>query len=480
MALLQILGVEKMHLDRIQSQLTSALGDDSGKKFRVLQQAIEQLVRDKTLGRAPVPVAAEDAEELKPQDMERLAARAKTVTTYVPDPRMHSLQQGDWQALSQEGPNQRTPLSVQGDLAPVMVKGELVGMPQLVETTGERQAGRPMLGAGIMKDSYDFLGDTQIDLEDKTGRPAAAAVPPVASAKPNDPTESAAEPSRMERGVGGARAPEVAQNVRAAEPMGGEATKSRRRKKGIRQTFKQLNAALYHPHENGKGREMRTRIGLQRDGPGRFEEAQQENGGTAPLPGTAFWQCMLVASTDARKPGLYGGHLIVPHLRLLIPPTVCLSDAHKGGRYYATLYTGERGFVYRGSVGKDAAIDWISKMRRLFVKRMAAIKPYTPADDEPKWVLRKPNTDMPGHSVRGILDDAGLRQAFSEANSMYVNLWQVYIRGQGAYSQICRVVHDFTGLSEESGHYMLSCYSHCGGVHVIAPALVMLPNARIC
>jgi hypothetical protein len=460
---LQVLGVEKMHLDRIQSQLTSALGDDSGKKFRVLQQAIEQLVRDKTLGRDPAPAAPRGDDELKPADIERLAAKAKTVTTYVPDPRMHSLQQGDWKSVSEEGPNQRTPLSFQGDLAPVMVKGELVGMPQVVETTGERQAGRPMLGAAVMKDSYDYLGDTQIDLEDKTGRAASAAVPVVASSRPSDRKDDAKDPSKREHANGdGNRAPDVAQAQGVAESPGAEPKARRRKKKAIRQTFKQLNAALYHPHENSKGLEMRKRIGLQRGGPGRFEDAQQENGGTAPMPGTAFWQCMLVTSTDGRKAGSQGGHLIVPNLRLLIPPTVCLSDVHKGGRYYATLYTGEDGFVYRGSVGKDSAIDWISKMRRLFLKRMAALKAYVPDDDEPKWVLRKPNTDMPGHSARGILDDAGLRQAFSEANSMYVNLWQVYIRGQGAYSQICRIVHDFTGLSEESGHYMLSCTHEMG------------------
>ena len=52
----QILGVDKMHLDRIQSQLTSALGEDSGKKYRVLQQAIEQLVRDKSYEFSPVLV----------------------------------------------------------------------------------------------------------------------------------------------------------------------------------------------------------------------------------------------------------------------------------------------------------------------------------------------------------------------------------------------------------------------------------------
>jgi hypothetical protein len=44
-------------------------------------------------------------------------------------------------------------------------------------------------------------------------------------------------------------------------------------------------------------------------------------------------------------------------------PTVCLSDHHKGGRDYATLYTDLDGFVYRGSLKKDPAIEWIKKMR---------------------------------------------------------------------------------------------------------------------
>jgi len=71
---LQILGVEKMHLDRIKAQLQSALGDDSGKKFRILQQAVEQLVRDKSLGRELATAADEGEDDAKPHDIERLVA----------------------------------------------------------------------------------------------------------------------------------------------------------------------------------------------------------------------------------------------------------------------------------------------------------------------------------------------------------------------------------------------------------------------
>jgi hypothetical protein len=45
-----------------------------------------------------------------------------------------------------------------------------------------------------------------------------------------------------------------------------------------------------------------------------------------------------------------------------IQPTVCLSDNHKGGLKYAVLYTNLDGYVYRGSLGKDEAIEWISRM----------------------------------------------------------------------------------------------------------------------
>lgn len=94
---------------------------------------------------------------------------------------------------------------------------------------------------------------------------------------------------------------------------------------------------------------------------------------------------------------------------------------------------------------------------------MSVLKPCVPLEDEPKWVMRKPNMDgMAGNTCRAVVDDAGLRAAFSEANSVFVNLWQVYIRGPGAYSQVCRVVHEFGGKADESGHFMLSCTHEMG------------------
>jgi hypothetical protein len=68
----QILGVDKMHLNRIKAQLTTALGDDSGKQFRVLQKAIEQLVKDKSLGVDLNPLVEEHDDSYKPEDLERL------------------------------------------------------------------------------------------------------------------------------------------------------------------------------------------------------------------------------------------------------------------------------------------------------------------------------------------------------------------------------------------------------------------------
>jgi hypothetical protein len=93
---------------------------------------------------------------------------------------------------------------------------------------------------------------------------------------------------------------------------------------------------------------------------------------------------------------------------------------------------------------------------------MMAFKAYTPLKDEPKWVRRKPDTNFGGNEAIAIMDESELRAAFSEANSNIVTLWQVYIRGPGSYSQICRVVHDFTGMAEDSGHYMLSCTHEMG------------------
>ena len=125
--------------------------------------------------------------------------------------------------------------------------------------------------------------------------------------------------------------------------------------------------------------------------PQSVEQAQNENGGTAPMPGSQLWMCMLFTSTDMSKSGSCGGHMLDPPLFLGIPvaivptlsasnllfvvfrralliacsqqPTVCLSDHHKGGLQYATLYTDVDGYVYRGSAGKDKAIEWITRMR---------------------------------------------------------------------------------------------------------------------
>ena len=68
----QILGVDAMHLNRIKVQLTTALGDDSGKQFRVLQKAIEQIVKDKSLGLNINPHVEEHDDSYKPEDLERL------------------------------------------------------------------------------------------------------------------------------------------------------------------------------------------------------------------------------------------------------------------------------------------------------------------------------------------------------------------------------------------------------------------------
>ena len=54
------------------------------------------------------------------------AARSKSVMSYVPDARLHSLQQGfvaTPQELEREGPNQKTPAVFTGDLAPMMLAG---------------------------------------------------------------------------------------------------------------------------------------------------------------------------------------------------------------------------------------------------------------------------------------------------------------------------------------------------------------------
>jgi len=216
-----------------------------------------------------------------------------------------------------------------------------------------------------MKDAFDFLGDTQIDVEDKP-RPPALFVPPEPTGPPEKKEETKGRHTPLQAAAGRNTPLQAAQEVKAAVKEGAK-LKPRKKKQG--NAFKTLNnvslvfslaspasifvyrsdylliqQALYHPHEDQKGVEMRKRIGLARNGPGRFNEvrlslcrhsrflnflltwdattqAQQENGGTAPMPGTAFWACMLLTGTDDKKAGSCGGYLLNPPLRLQIPVT---------------------------------------------------------------------------------------------------------------------------------------------------------------
>ena len=119
----------------------------------------------------------------------------------------------------------------------------MVGIQQVLQEAREKQAGRPMLGAAVMKDSFDYRGDTQIDMEDKTGPPAVFV--PVVSTGPIDKKEEAKEVLRRGSVTTDEPVPIVS---KANEPMRteNEITKPRiRKKKAIRQTFKQLNAVSY-------------------------------------------------------------------------------------------------------------------------------------------------------------------------------------------------------------------------------------------
>ena len=306
-------------------------------------------------------------------------------------------------------------------------------------------------------------------MDDTTGPPVVPV--PVSHSRPTDKKEEAGDSSPLSptKRTGTGTTKEAKVKVAPEQFMRKTTSSSPKRnrlglkKRSIRPSFKTINAALYHPHEDTKGIEMRKRIGIERGGIGRSREEQHADGGTAPMPGTAFWQSMLITSTDANRPGNCGGLALDPPLRVNIPATVVLSDFHAGGLAYACLYNDEDGYIYRVSLEKELAMEWLTRMYRRYINKCQTYKAYKPEADEPKWVLRKPNTDgMAGHQVRAIVDDAGLRAAFSEANSMFVNIWQVYIRGPGVYQQICRVVHDFTGLEDDRGHYAISCTHETG------------------
>jgi hypothetical protein len=91
-----------------------------------------------------------------------------------------------------------------------------------------------------MRDAYDYRGDTQIDLEDKPGPPARPAAPPVAKA-PEDREESS---DLTMQNVGRPAAAGVAEAVEMAPDTATEGTKtrSRRKQKCGRLSFKQRNA----------------------------------------------------------------------------------------------------------------------------------------------------------------------------------------------------------------------------------------------
>jgi len=83
-----------------------------------------------------------------------------------------------------------------------------------------------------MKDSYDYRGDTQIDIDDKTAPPSVAK--PVAFPGLADKTEDTKDLSKKEIDKAGS-------NEEVDEGAEGTLNRTRKKKKGIRQSFQSLN-----------------------------------------------------------------------------------------------------------------------------------------------------------------------------------------------------------------------------------------------
>eukprot|EP00961_Rhodomonas_salina_P272266 3678993-Rhodomonas_salina.2 len=119
-----------------------------------------------------------------------------------------------------------------------------------------------------------------------------------------------------------------------------------------------------------------------------------EQEGRAPCPGTDFWRSLVVAATDPSKAGSCGGNMLLPPLQLKIPESVCFTDI--AGGTFMGFYTEPDGFVYRGILPKDAAAEWLSRMRRARIRRMSRRKPYAVLPKEPLYVCRLKQGEMSG------------------------------------------------------------------------------------
>ena len=342
--------MDSHHLEKLQVQLSAALGDDTGKKLRILQQAIQRIIQDKTY--PPLPASPEQ-EARAPADEEWVQRQAKLVQRYS---------SGDeWREGVVPPPPRRDLL--EGDDFHMMHGGEIQHVRAVVDSLHAPAAGRPMLSAAVMRDAPAFVGATQLGVPDELGAVHARAAAPAeqgAAAKP------------------------------AAEPAGATDVPRPAAKRFRRQdAWAALNASLFHPEQNRLGEEMLAAA---------FGGGRGDFPGLAPQPGTEFWRCLLLAETEpvAGEEEESCGARLVPHVRLQVPETV----AHADGLGYCAVHTGADGTVRRKAVGKDEAWSWLLRRREQRLAEMdrrelgadAGAVPLTgeaAARGAPRFVVRK-------------------------------------------------------------------------------------------
>mmetsp|Transcript_11541 Transcript_11541/g.39808 ORF Transcript_11541/g.39808 Transcript_11541/m.39808 type:complete len:792 (-) Transcript_11541:1315-3690(-) len=405
---LQILGMDKQHLARLQAQLTEALGNDDDKQLRVLERAIQMIVKDQNY--PPIPYV--EKEKIKEWDAKKALELSKEATTYKTSGPSAWVQQGLWFGTEErESPRHVTTKRKDGGM--VMTNGSMLPFDSALDESKAKRWERPMLSSTVTKASEDFIGDIQIDMKDHHSK-------------------------RVVEKVVDEQTPQLDTTIASL-------TAFTAKKKKKLSAYAKLNEAVCHSHENQKSNEMKSIVFSE----GRFTEDQEKLG---PMPGTAFWKCFTICNVDNNRQGSDGGYRLEPRLQLPIPDSILMSNV--GGIRLWGFYTDSDGFVCRTSVNKKSAAEWLSRRRRKRIAELSVRKPYRLKENEPLYVVRRSTSASNGCDVRPLLNDEALRTSLLDSSGSGFTLWQMYIRPQGSHAGINRFVLE-CGKEHENPHFII-------------------------
>jgi len=407
---LQILGMDKHQLKRLQAQLTEALGNDDDKQLRVLERAIQMIVKDQNY--PPIPYVEKEA--VKQWDAQKALKLSKEATTYKTSGPSSWVQQGLWFGASSPGESPRQVTAKKQDGGMVMTNGSMLPFDAALDESKAKRWERPMLSSVVPRASEDFIGDIQIDMKDHHSKKVVERVV--------DEQSSSLHPE----------ASVVTLTTLTA-------------KKKRLSAYAKLNEAICHSHENQKSEEMKSVVFNE----GRFTEDQDKHG---PMPGPAFWKCFTICGVGASKQGTDGGHRLDPQLKLPIPDSILMSNI--GGIRFWGLYTDSDGFVCRTTINKKSAAEWLSKRRRKRIAELSTRKAYRLKENEPLYVVRRPTSAGNGSDVRPLLNDEALRTSLLDSSGSGFTLWQMYIRPQGSHAGINRFVLE-VGKEHDNPHFII-------------------------